>query len=148
MEMRRTVALGLVLMACMALSACPQVMRVVLLNNSGHVVQVIHASPDGDRGAKPNTFPWIGALRWPYLIDHGGDRVLMQHGMNNIIELRVGDCLMWYQIPPPPNDYRSDLALQIQPDLAIYLAPYGVQETMAKTQPPGFPASPTEQRCN
>lgn len=147
--MRRVEALGLALMACVALAACPKAQMIILRNNSGHVVQVIHASPSGDRGAMPNTFPWFGVLRWPYLIDRGADRELMQSGLDNTIELKVADCRMWYQVPLVSNN-GADIALQMEPDLAVYLAPYGVwdQRLDAKTQPAGFPISPTEQRCS
>lgn len=170
-QMRRWQALLISMAATMLLASCSRPPFLVLVNNSGHAIEIAFASIDGvTNDARRGRSIWEWAFGLPMRVNQDSSRVLQISpwgGGTWLMTLRARDCGLSYQIPLGLRDqYQSeawpqlpydavgggDPAVQLEADQTLHLVPLGSQrawdvETVEELQPAGFPLTPTERVC-
>ena len=150
----RGVALALIALLC--LGSCSQILPILyLVNNSGGMVRILHASNDGQRN---RTLVWWGDP-WSYfalLANRHGHDVLSRSGASDghwSLQLGANGCRAWYAVPFPPPMGFTYLVVRLEPDQKLYFAntsgwTLDTGPDAIPDQPDGYPITPTERDCS
>jgi hypothetical protein len=145
----RRLSLALVTLLALAMvQSCSRMPPLVILNDFGRAIEIIHASANGDRTERPRDQGEWWSWPWPFIIDHGNRREVALwpgHERPWLVEARLGSCRNWYEIPEPQY-YFLDSAMRIDAEGLIHFEP-GAGWSDAVRDVPEFPISPTERRC-
>jgi len=168
--MRRWQLILFSMMASLLLSSCSRPPILVLVNNSGHAIEILFVSRDGTTNeAAALRSPWERWFGLPVRIGSNRARALGTAQFAGIwfVQLRSRDCRLSFEIPVEvgeqylnnawprmPHDEIGpvDPTVQLEADQTLHLVPLGSRhawdvETVDTLQPAGFPLAPTERDC-